>query len=298
MENQHNKSDDALLILRHEIDKIDNQIIKLLSQRMEVVKQVGELKKNNNEKFFIRANREADMIKELIKKTDASFPKSVIVNIWRKIIASANMTEQSLKIVIHNPKNIADYAYLVKDYYNQEIPISLNDSVTKIVQEIESNEVQIAAFALPQADSDINDKLDISENWWINLANNKLGIRVFAKIPFIEIADKKLEISSDMNLVLVAVKEPEKSSQDNSLLYLEVSKDFSKAEVLTALLISGFEAKILKLVKLPQIDNVVFYLVEVKGFYVAESQEIKELSKSKTRPFVKVLGNYATPILI
>ncbi|MBM5782230.1 MAG: chorismate mutase [Pelagibacterales bacterium] len=298
MENQHNKSDDALLILRQEIDKIDNQIIKLLSQRMEVVKQVGELKKNNNEKFFIRANREADMIKDLIKKTDSSFPKSVIVNIWRKIIASANMTEQSLNIVIHNPKNIADYPYLVKDYYNQEIPISLNDSVTKIVQEIESNQVQIAAFALPKGEVDNNDKLDISENWWINLANNKLGIRVFAKIPFIEIADKKLEISCDVNLVLVASKEPEKSSQDNSLLYLEVAKDFSKSEVLLALSNGGFESKILKSVRLPQIDNVVFYLVEVRGFYVSESQEIKELSKSKPRPFVKVLGNYATPILI
>lgn len=298
MENQHNKSDDTLLVLRQEIDKIDNQIINLLKQRMEVVKEVGELKKNNNEKFFIRSSREADMIKDLINKSENSFPKSAIVAIWRKIIASANMTEQSLKIVIHNPKNLADYSYLVKDYYNYEIPISLNDSVTKIVQEIENHEVQIAVFALPQGEGDFSDKLDISENWWINLANNKLGIRVFAKVPFIEIADKKVEVFHNHNLVLVASKEPEKSSQDNSLLYLEVSKDFPKSDILASLSNCGFAARILKSTKLPQIDNVVFYLVEVAGFYVSESPEVKELSKSKVRPFVKVLGNYATPIVI
>ena len=69
MENQHNKnSSTTLQDLRSEIDKIDNQMIELLGQRMAIVSRVGELKKNNNEKFFIKSNREADMIKDLIKK--------------------------------------------------------------------------------------------------------------------------------------------------------------------------------------------------------------------------------------
>lgn len=295
MENQHNKNSQAALnVLRQEIDKIDEQIINLLAQRMEVVKKVGELKKTYNEKFFIRANREADMIKNLITKPLNSFPKSAVVSIWRKIIAAANMTEQNLKIAVHNPKNIADYAYLVREYYNAEIPITLNDSVTKIVQEIENNEVQLAAFALPKNDSQNYNQMDISENWWINLANNKLGIRVFAKIPFAELADQEL----NHNLVLVAAKEPEKSAQDNSLLYLEIAKEYKQNEILDILQKNNFAAKILKSVKLPQVDNMVFYLVEVTGFYTAESQEIKNLSQSKLNLFVKVLGNYATPIVI
>jgi chorismate mutase len=51
MENQSNKTPEApLLVLREEIDQIDNQIISLLMQRMNIITRVGELKKSNQEK--------------------------------------------------------------------------------------------------------------------------------------------------------------------------------------------------------------------------------------------------------
>ena len=85
MQNQkNNNSENSLTDLRFQIDNIDDQIINLLGERMGIVNQVGELKKNNNEKFFIRSNREADMIKDLLKKSKSNFPKTAIINIWRK----------------------------------------------------------------------------------------------------------------------------------------------------------------------------------------------------------------------
>lgn len=291
MENQHNKNSSATLQdLRSEIDKIDNQMIELLGQRMEIVSRVGELKKNNNEKFFIKSNREADMIKDLIKKSNSNFPKSAIVNIWRKIITAANMHEQPLNIAIHNPKNISDYAYLVKEYYNMEVPISFHDSVAAIAIEMEKGETQIGIFALPLASDNNSDKSDFSENWWINLANNKLGIKIFAKIPFVD--------SDKIDLVAVAIKEAEKSSDDNSLIYIEVDKEISKNQVLSALKESGLEAKILKSVKSPQVENIIFNLVELRGFFLESDEALKKFSKSKIRPFVKILGSYAVPIKI
>ncbi len=291
MENQHNKNSSATLQdLRSEIDKIDNQMIELLGQRMAIVSRVGELKKNNNEKFFIKSNREADMIKDLIKKSNSNFPKSAIINIWRKIITAANMHEQPLNIAIHNPKNISDYAYLVKEYYNMEVPISFHDSVATIAIEMEKGETQIGIFALPLARDNNSDKSDFSENWWINLANNKLGIKIFAKIPFVD--------SDKIDLVAVAIKEAEKSSDDNSLIYIEVDKEISKNQVLSALKESGLEAKILKSVKSPQVENIIFNLVELRGFFLESDEALKKFSKSKIRPFVKILGSYAVPIKI
>jgi len=295
MENQHNKnSSTTLQDLRSEIDKIDNQMIDLLGQRMAIVSRVGELKKNNNEKFFIKSNREADMIKDLVKKSDSNFPKSAIVNIWRKIITAANMHEQPLNIAIHNPRNISDYAYLVKEYYNMEVPISFHDSVATIAIEMEKGETQIGIFALPLARDDNSDKSDFSENWWINLANNKLGIKIFAKIPFVD--SDKVKVFDKIDLVAVAIKEAEKSSDDNSLIYIEVDKEISKNQVLSALKESGLEAKILKSVKSPQVENIIFNLVELRGFFLESDEVLKQFSKSKIRPFVKVLGSYAVPI--
>ncbi len=294
MENQHNKTvQPALLALRQEIDAIDNQIIDLLSKRMEVIHRVGELKKNNQEKFFIRSNREADMIKDLVKRADNKFPTSAIVSIWRKIIASANMHEQPLQIALHNPRNIADYNYLLREYYYDAVPIISHDSTTNVVSEIEKGAAHIGVFALPKV-GDESERSDISDNWWIGLANNKSGIKVFAKVPFIKAEEQSNK--AQISLVAVAIKPAEQSQEDNSLLYIEVKKEVSRSQILAALNENNLHGNILKSVKLPQVDDVIFYLVDVAGFFTEETQNIQNFTKSKIRPYVKVLGSYATPI--
>ncbi len=305
MENQQNKTcEAALLALRQEIDAVDNKIVELLGNRMQIINRVGELKQNNNEKFFIRSSREADMIKDLIKKSDSTlpksvFPKSAIVSIWRKIITAANMREQKLAIAIHNPKDIPDYSYLVREYYCAAVPIISYDSTTSVVSEIEKGEAQIGVFALPQLSRDESDKREgAGENWWISLANNKSGIKVFAKIPFVEAARKQDEIDDAISLVAVAIKPAEKSSEDNSLLYVEVKKEVSRSQIMSGLAEQGLSAKILKTVKLPQVDDVIFYLVELEGFHTDEDEAIKAFSKSKIRPYAKLLGCYAVPVKI
>jgi hypothetical protein len=238
------------------------------------------------------------MIKNLVDKSSSKFPKSAIVNIWRKIITAANMHEQSLNIAIHNPKNIPDYAYLVREYYNEEVPISFYDSAATIVVEMEKGKAQIGIFALPSSQTfEEVDQFHSSDNWWINLANNKLGIKIFAKIPFTDLGNK-VDNSNKVNLVAVAIKEAEKSSADNSLIYVEVAKEISKTQLLASLKENGLEAKVLKSVKSPQVENIVFHLIELRGFYEESDDAIKNFTKSKIRPFVKVLGSYALPIKI
>ena len=297
MENQSNKTQEApLLVLREEIDQIDNQIIPLLMQRMNIITRVGELKKSNQEKFFIRSNREADMIKDLVKKSGNILPKTTIISIWRKIITTANIHEQPLAIAIHNPKNIPDYDYVVRDYYNELVPLHNFDSATNVVAEIEKGEAQIGIFALPHEIGE-EKKEDPKENWWISLANNRSSLKVFAKIPFYEILGQKKDLDK-IELVAVAAKEPEKSSDDRSLLYLEVAKEISKTQILSALKELSLAGRILKSVKLAQVEGIIFHLIELDGFYLENDLVIKNFSKSKVKPYIKILGHYAVAIKI
>ncbi len=283
----NNNNQNQLLQLRSRIDEIDNQIIELLNKRMGIIEEVSDYKKSINEKFFIRSAREADMIKALISKADSRIPKSTIVNIWRKIITSANCLEQNLKIAIHNPNKIIDYSYLVREYYGDFVPLIFHDSVNNVVLEIESGEAQIGIFALPRNEG------DKSENWWINLANNQSGIIVFAQIPFI----RPFVGESAYNLVAVAKKQPEKSLDDKTLLSIEVDKEISKYQVNDELKSAKFQFKILQSTTLEQIHNINFYLVEIDGFFNEESAEIIKFSKSTIKPFVKVLGHFAKAIV-
>ena len=58
-ENQQNKT---LALFREQIDEIDLKILNLLKDRMSIIKDVGDLKKSYNEKFYIRSNREISSI--------------------------------------------------------------------------------------------------------------------------------------------------------------------------------------------------------------------------------------------
>lgn len=293
-ENQQNKK---LALFREQIDEIDLKILNLLKDRMEVIKNVGELKKSNNEKFYIRSNREADMIKNLVNLAEDKFPKSTIINIWRKIITSANMNEQALRIAIHNPRNIADYTYLTREYYNNDVPIINYDSANSVVAELENSQAQIGIFALPDSSEDGEKKEDTKENWWISLANNRIGLKVFAKIPFVEFAQKDKN-SNSIQLVAVAIKEAEKSSCDKSLITIETGKEINKSAILSALKEVGIEGKILKSAQVMQFDGIKFHLIELEGFYLENDEIFKKLSQSKIKPYVKVLGHFAQTILI
>jgi chorismate mutase len=293
-ENQQNKN---LNYFRIQIDEIDKKILELLRERMQIVKNVASLKKNNNEKFYIKSSREADMIKNLVKEGLDHFPKSTIINIWRKIITTANMSEQPIKIAIHNPKNISDYNYIIKNYYLDEVPTLNFDSINNVVSELENQNCQIGVFALPDKNFENEKKEDTKENWWISLANNKSGIKVFAKIPFIEF-DQKDKNFNPINLVAVAIKEPEKSSDDNTLICIETPKEINKYSLQNEFKNYNIDGKILKSVQLIQFEGIRFHLVEINGFIDEQDENLIKFSSSKFKPFIKILGHFAKPIII
>jgi len=293
-ENQQNKN---LNFFRSQIDEIDLKILQLLGQRMEIVKNVALLKKDNKETFYIKSSREADMVKNLVKTGQNHFSKSTIINIWRKIITTANMSEQPIKIAIHNPKNIADYNYIIKNYYLDEVPINNFDSVNNVVNELENKSCQIGVFALPDHNFDSDKKEDTKDNWWISLANNKSGIRIFAKIPFMEFNQKDKNYNP-INLVAVAIKEPEKSTDDSTLICIETPKEINKYSLQNELNNFNIDGKILKSVQIIQFEGIRFHLAEINGFIDENNDDLKKFSTAKYKPFVKILGHFAKPIII
>jgi chorismate mutase len=266
-----NQQDKNLQSFRQQIDKIDSQIINLLEERMRVVSQVTSFKKGNNEKFFIKSAREVDMIKGLVAQAGENIPPALVANLWRKIITASNMHEQPIRVIINNPRDISDYKYLVKAYYSESVPIVELNNTDELIAEFKKNSAQIAVF-------------DVSEKtWWIDLASNEVGLNIFAKTPLIK-SDDQIE------LFLAAVKDPEKSSSDSSLLVIEIADNFSERDLIESLESCGFEAKIL------QTAENTHYLVEIAGFYLKKDQLIAALQQSRIKPTVKILGHYANQI--
>lgn len=179
---------------RNEIDKIDEQLISLLKERIKIVKKVGAFKKKNGEKFFIRSAREADMIKNLIEKAGKDLPQNLIIDVWRKLITAANTLEQPIQLLSQHQ----EYEYLIREYYNSEVPLKFFKTTKEVISALKKNPARIAIFALPPHHK---------EKWWELLPND---FYVFAQIPFVK--------KSKIKLVAVAAKKPEKSSSDITLI--------------------------------------------------------------------------------
>jgi len=91
--------------LRSEIDKIDNEIIRLLNKRMEVVKRVGELKNTTNAPIY-RPEREKEIIErlyEITKKENGLLSKEDIEAIFLEIFAISRALERKERIAFLGP---------------------------------------------------------------------------------------------------------------------------------------------------------------------------------------------------
>ena len=85
--------------LRNLIDKIDNQLLKLIIERSSVVEKIGKFK--DSKKTVEDKQRENQVIKRLIKLHKGNFPKDSLVRLWREIF------DASVKIQLNNQNNLA-----------------------------------------------------------------------------------------------------------------------------------------------------------------------------------------------
>ncbi|NPA11521.1 MAG: prephenate dehydratase [Epsilonproteobacteria bacterium] len=91
--------------LRKEIDAIDNEIIKLLNKRMEIVKKVGELKNSSNAPIY-RPEREKEIIERLTritKEMGGVLSKDDIEAVFLEIFAISRSLERKERIAFLGP---------------------------------------------------------------------------------------------------------------------------------------------------------------------------------------------------
>ncbi len=102
--------------LRKQIDKIDNEILTLLNNRMKIVKKVGELKNNINAPVY-RPERENQIIKRLVKLSNTQkgiLKKEEIEAIFLEIFSISRALERKERIAFLGP--IGTYTHQAAEF--------------------------------------------------------------------------------------------------------------------------------------------------------------------------------------
>lgn len=91
--------EEALGKLRERIDAIDDEVLRLLSERARLAQQVGAIKRGN----IYRPEREAQVLRRIAATNPGPLPESAVRTIFREIMSACLALEQPLKIAYFGP---------------------------------------------------------------------------------------------------------------------------------------------------------------------------------------------------
>lgn len=99
----------SLEALRQQIDSIDDQLLELLNSRMQIVKDVGKLKKTQNTVIY-RPEREMQIIERLQQKTAGLLNRQALEAIFLEIFAASRNLELPEKVAYLGPEGSFTHA--------------------------------------------------------------------------------------------------------------------------------------------------------------------------------------------
>ena len=95
--------DSELGSLRVQIDAVDDQILALLDRRAEVVRRVGEIKRERRETFHV-PQRERAVLERLTTAAKGAFPREAVRPVFREIMSACLSLESPLVISYPGPE--------------------------------------------------------------------------------------------------------------------------------------------------------------------------------------------------
>jgi len=119
---------------RKKIDSIDDQLIKLLNHRMDVVKKVGDFKRNTNTSIY-KPEREKAILKRLFTNSEGLLTKSAIEAIFLEIFAVSRNLELPERIVYLGPEGSFTHQAAESRYgaMSEYLPVNSISSVFETV---------------------------------------------------------------------------------------------------------------------------------------------------------------------
>ena len=156
--------------LRKQIDKIDFQILDLLKKRSKIAENIGKEKKSNN---LFRPERQANILRNILKKNGNNLNPSYILSFWRSIFLSQIDVQGGIKLLLSN--NIANsYIKTIYDYFSHDIEIITINNTSKALEKVYNGKNILTILPYPSYNK--------GAQWWTNKRLEKLyGI---AALPF------------------------------------------------------------------------------------------------------------------
>lgn len=186
-----------LEVLRGEIDRVDQDLLRLLNERAAIVAEVGRGKTSANAAVF-RPGRQASLIRKLAAPAGLQ-PPATLARVWTAIIAGSILQQKLGFTVAVADAGDAGTALLAQDYFGTQPALTRLATADDAVTAVSTGRADVAVIGL-------------QGTWWQRLP---AGVNVVAAAPFL-VADA----SAPPQALIVARQPTDPSGNDRAVVLL------------------------------------------------------------------------------
>jgi chorismate mutase/prephenate dehydratase len=125
----------ALQKVRQRIDTIDNTFLKLLKERIECAKEIGQLKSEGNKAKW-DPQREREIYQRLLRDNNDTFPEQSLRSIFHEIITTCRLSQKGIEVAYLGPEATFTHLAGVK-YFGHAAQYRPMESIEDIFNEVE-----------------------------------------------------------------------------------------------------------------------------------------------------------------
>lgn len=147
---------------RKEIDRLDDEILRILNERSHYVIQIGKLKKQRDAQAHLHTpGRESEIVERLTQQNPGPFPSSAIRPVYREIMSASLSLEGSQTVAYLGPQATFTHLAALHKFGEsaQYIPV---DSIKNVFDEVERGRARFGVVPVENStEGVVNHTLDL-----------------------------------------------------------------------------------------------------------------------------------------
>jgi chorismate mutase/prephenate dehydratase len=146
--------------LRRSIDDLDGRIVRLLADRLEVARRIGEEKRGRGASSYDPV-RERQVLERLVREAGGRFPAEGLRAIYREIISASRALETNRPVhFLGAPASLAHQA--ARERFGESASLAPSSSAAAIFDRLGAGEIEYAVLSLEAASLESHlDRLDL-----------------------------------------------------------------------------------------------------------------------------------------
>lgn len=145
--------------IRQSINQIDEEIVRLLDQRAELVKEIGEYKKSQNIPVY-HPEREQEVRDRVLAASKGIFPQKALMQIFTEIMSAARSLEETLRIAYLGPEGTHTEQAVIR-HFGTSVELQSFQTIPDVFREVENGKTHFGVVPIENSlEGTVNITLD------------------------------------------------------------------------------------------------------------------------------------------